>query len=202
MIFLCMLVLLSTNSFSQAKKKKRLPPIAGPFSTHYVFGKKYKLSFSKRLLKYPFSQTAQIQLVSFNGNGGPRQPEDKIKEDMPQIWANICTKPFQERKTLTLTQIDRLSDILYNYGYIKAPTLIGEAKCYEPRNGILFLNENGKVFEFIEICFSCQHNGFSSIRMGKEEFEKPKFDLIRKFFIDAGIEYGITKKFDNQLTDN
>lgn len=198
---LCILILVSSAVFAQRRKE---PPPVGetPLSAKYIFGKKYNLSFSKRLLKYPFNKATQIQLVSFNGNDGQRQPQDKIKEDMPQMWMNICTKPFQERKTLTLRQIDRLSAIIYNYGYIKAPEIVELTKCYEPRNGILFLDVNGKVFEFIEICFSCRHNILSWEKMGNEDFERPKFDLIKNFFTSVGIEYGITKKFNNQMIDN
>lgn len=85
---LCILILVSSAVFAQRRKE---PPPVGetPLSAKYIFGKKYNLSFSKRLLKYPFNKATQIQLVSFNGNGGQRQPQDKIKEDMPQMWMNI-----------------------------------------------------------------------------------------------------------------
>lgn len=198
---LCILVWVSPAAFAQSRKEP--PPVEGtPLSAKYVFGKKYNLSFSKRLLKYPFNKATQLQLVSFNGNGGQRQPQDKIKEDMPQMWMNICTKPFQERKTLTLPQVDRLSAILYNYGYIKAPEVVELTKCYVPRNGILFLDVKGKVFEFIEICFSCRHDVLSWEKKGNEDFERPKFDLLKNFFRSVGIEYGITKNFDNQMMGN
>lgn len=72
-----------------------------------------------------------------------------------------------------------------------------------PRNGILFFNEKGKVFEFIEICFACKKVSYSyHDKADSEDFERPKFKLLRDFFIKNNIEYGITKMFDGQTMGN
>lgn len=115
----------------------------------------------------------------------------------------ICTFPFKEIKSINYLQTDSLTDILFNYGYIKEPTIEDLTKCYAPRNGVLFLNEKGKVFEFIEICFACKKVVYSYHKKADaEDFERPKFKLLREFFIKNNIEYGITKMFDGQTMGN
>jgi len=184
-----------------AQKLKEPPPLGSkPLSAHYVFGKKYNLSFSKRMQVYPFNHTAQIQLVSFDYGGGQIIDTVYFNPAMPKLHYAICRFPFPENKTLTIKEIEELSDILLNYGYIKAPQIEELTKCYAPRNGILFLDKNGKVFEFIEICFGCR--GFAtSVKNFRERelFDRPKYDLVKKFFEKVGIAYGVTKEFDGTM---
>ena len=96
-----------------------------------------------------------------------------------------------------------MSDIIYNYGYIIRPEIVNLTKCYIPRNGILFLDEEGKVFEFIEICFACKKLAYSyHDKASAEDFERPAFKVLRDFFIKNGLEYGLTKLFKGQTMGN
>jgi len=67
--------------------------------------------------------------------------------------------------------------------------------CYNPRNAILFKDKNGKVFEFIEICFECKRVRESSEKISLGQMCDQKLDMIKDIFKKAGIEYGITKGF-------
>lgn len=76
---------------------------------------------------------------------------------------------LKEKKILSALEVNKLTDVLYNFGYTSTKSykglLIAESegyRCYEPRNAIVFLDENGLVAEYIEICFECYNRKESS----------------------------------------
>lgn len=197
-------VLLLVIPFMMMCQKKTAPKKVEFKEEKAIFARKSNLTFSKRLKNYPFNKAAEIKLVSFTETR--RQNDDTLYYNpiMPKKRNYvICTFPFKEIKSINYLQTDSLTDILFNYGYIKKAGWGEETKCYVPRNGILFLNEKGKVFEFIEICFACKKLAYSyHDKSDAEDFERPKFKLLRDFFIKNNIEYGITKMFDGQKMGN
>ena len=79
---------------------------------------------------------------------------------------------------------------MYNIGFGGSILLVGEIACYEPRYAILFIDKEGKAFEFIEICFECQKTVNSSDKIYFGEVCNEKFNLLKKLFLNAGINYG------------
>jgi hypothetical protein len=190
-IFILILgIFLATFSFAQKLKLK--PPGSSPdtyskkelaqerknhnctHANHY--------SSSKRLKNYPFNKAAQIKLVSFEGF------------QIPKIGDSICMGKMNEIETLTLLQIDSLTNLFYNVGFGGTILLIQDIQCYDPRNAILFLDNTGKAFAYIEICFGCQHTVMSDERIDIGDICDQKFELIRKVFSNAGIKYGTEKE--------
>ena len=100
---------------------------------------------------------------------------------------------LDEVKTLNKTEVQNLTNIIYNTGYKGHIFTISESGCYNPRNAILFVDAIGKTFAFIEICFQCQGRRTSSAKVKVGEFCNQKYDLLKDFFKNAGIEIGITK---------
>ena len=196
------LILWSSIGYGQFRRKDPPPPMES--DTLSLFGRVSNTSLSTRLKNYPFNKSTEIKLVSFNYDGGPFDDNAYINPIMPKgKFLAICRFPFKEIKSINSAQMEGLTDILFNYGYIKEPTIEEITKCYIPRNGILFLNEKGKVFEFIEICFACKKVVYSyHDKADADDFERPKFKLLRDFFIKNKIEYGITKMFDGQTMGN
>lgn len=191
------------TAFAFGQVKEETPPLPEK-SIRGKFGRVSNTSLSNRQKNYPFSKATEIKLVSFNYDGGPFDDTAYINPIMPKgKFHAICRFPFKEIKSINSVQTEGLTDILFNYGYIKEPTIEEVTKCYVPRNGILFFNEKGKVFEFIEICFACKKVTYSyHDEADSEDFERPKFKLLRDFFIKNNIEYGITKMFDGQTMGN
>ncbi len=188
-IFILILGIFFTT-FSFAQKLKLKPPSPDTYSkkelaqdrkNHNCTHKTYT-SFSKRLKNYPFNKVAQIKLVSFEGF------------QIPKIGDSICMGKMSEIKTLTLLQIDSLTDLFYNVGFGGTILLIKDIQCYDPRNAILFLDNTGNTFAYIEICFGCQHTLMSDDRIDIGDICDQKFDMIRKIFSNAGINYGTEKE--------
>lgn len=97
---------------------------------------------------------------------------------------------FKEIKILETSKIVKLADIIYNYGYKSKPTIYEATKCYFPQNAILFIDKEGKLFSFIELCFGCSQfrTNIDKINLGDECSQK--YDMIKEFFKDNNILYG------------
>ena len=135
-------------------------------------------SFSQRLKQYPYNKTSQIQLVSFEGC------------KIPFLNDSVCYSKLKEIKTLTFLQVDSLTDILYNVGYGGTILLEKEMACYNPRNGILFIDSSGKTFDYIELCFECQNFKVSSEKIKFGDICDQKFSMLKNLFKKGGIQYG------------
>ena len=160
-------------------------------------------TFTARLKNYPFNRATQIQLVSFKSNADTLSGW-YYKDSLPRKNDTVCYSKLYELKNLSFSQVDKLTDLLYNYGYrmrLKDDGLIYVAtspQCYNPRNAILFLDSAGKVFEFIEICFQCQKTRESSGKINLGVMCNQKLDLLKSFFVRTGIKYGTAGKFTDQ----
>ena len=152
--------------------------------------KRSNKTFTSRLKYYPFNVASSVQLVSFDLGKYIIDDEDSIKK----INNQVLKSKLNEVKTLTLPQIDKLTDILFNYGFRGDILVIQELACYDPRNGIVFLDKNNKVVECIEICFECRKTVQSSEKIAIGEMCDQKLDMLKNFFKEVGIEYGTIKE--------
>ena len=109
---------------------------------------------------------------------------------------------IKEIKVLTRPQINQLTNIIYNTGLkvskdrelVPAPFENGGGGCFDPRNALLFVDENGKIFDYFEICFECNVADSKSGKITIGSGCNQKFDLLKKYFISLGIKYGTVKK--------
>lgn len=185
-ILLLVVLFFSTTSYGQFRKLDTLPPRPGGYPKSVLKIEKQnhkcvnlpKKSFSTILKKYPFNKAAKIQFVSFKGNKLPAEND------------TICVSKLFEVKTLTLPQVDSLTNIMYNIGFGGTILIVEEMACYNPRNAILFIDNSDRVFEYIEICFECEQTVSSSDKIDFGEVCNEKFKLIKKQFLNAGIIYG------------
>jgi hypothetical protein len=54
----------------------------------------------------------------------------------------------------------------------------------------IFYDHNGKIFEYLEVCFECERYESLTDRISVGTNCNQKFDLLKKLAIDAGIKYG------------
>ena len=107
----------------------------------------------------------------------------------------ILRDSILESTILTVTQIDQLTDILYNHFYKKRPNY-GISSCFYPRNAILFFDANGNLKESILICFQCDQYALSSTSINIGDDCDQKLTLLKAFFSKSGIYFGTS---DNPL---
>jgi hypothetical protein len=166
---------------------------------NYNCKKTKNTSFEKLTVTFPLNKTVKVQLVSFEFKNlviieDGKEVQQFISDSLPRIGNKIDYKSIKEFKNLELLKIIELSDILYNFNFNtkKERTALGSG-CYDPRNAIVFLDDQDNIIECIEICFSCLgYKIFNNSNFG--EFCTGKIDLIRNFFFLNGMKYGVLKE--------
>ena len=196
-------------------KPKQLAPPDKEYYNDCVFTNKYTIT--ERLKRYPFSKAAKIVAVSYDGTGEPNieiapngdtleaATHKKYKNHKPHgLYFNNDTlnhKSLFEIKQLTTQQIDRLTNILYNTDY-RVPNNYAHPgnSCFNPRNALIFYDKNGKVFDYLEICFECDQIRSKSNRIYFNSACTQGLDYVKKFLVDVGIKFGtlMTKNPDEQ----
>ncbi|MGK4568195.1 hypothetical protein [Flavobacterium sp. 3HN19-14] len=154
------------------------------------------ISLTERLGKFPFSDSKEIKIISFKNKIDNNLVGHELINQIDSIKLNkdiFQPEMYDEVSTLNPKQIEKLTDIIYNYTYKKIPYAIEDIKCYMPRNAIFFINGNNKIIAYIEICFGCNHIRSSDKNLDLGEYCAEKYDLIKSIFKEAKIEYGITK---------
>jgi hypothetical protein len=203
-ILILIFLLYSTNLIAQRNKNIPPPP---PSKNHSNKNNYYKeIALEKRLNNFPFKDATKIEIISFNLESDRIEdlPKPILKDsiietkieianiDFISLEKLIAQKEFErinQRKTLTLNSINILSDILYNTCSKYNNYTIIKKGCYNPRNGILFYNEFGEIYEYLEICFECNE----TISKSKKDDETENYctylySELNKFFIKNGIE--------------
>jgi hypothetical protein len=202
-----------TKSYSSLPHSKRTIPKDKLYYNDCLLTNKYTIA--QRLKKYPFVRAWKILAVSYDGTSEPNllvlangdtinaATNEKVINFRPHglFFKNdtLDYKYLFETKQLTKSQINRLTNILFNTD-VKIHNDYADPgyKCFEPRNALIFLDENGKVFDYIEICFTCEGTRSKSDRVYLGPCNQ-KYDMVKKFFIDLGIKYGtITKEYPKQ----
>lgn len=178
------------------------------FAQEYKCGWYGKKTIEERNKIFPFNKTKKIMLVSYLGTSdgllkkGDKRDFDQangiIKTQNIRLEGMEFSYKVKEEVLLDEKEVNDLSDILVNYTLKEKPKgtlLLSEMTCYEPRNSVLFLDENDIVISNFEICFECfktrmypdsEINAYSQI---EECFSR--FKLLKDFFSENGIKYGI-----------
>ncbi len=152
-----------------------------------------KYSPEERLTFLPFSKAKHIKLISF------KQPPGVVMGgQVPTRRGYVDYSNVEQVETLSAAQVDSLTDILYNTGYRGVFHLYSKARCYEPRNAIVFEDDKGRGFAYIELCFACDQYRVSSKKVNAGDFCAEKFDLLKAFFAQAGVKYGVESEITQQ----
>jgi hypothetical protein len=184
--------------------EKELPPSPGKNvsdNTPCAFFKTYTLE--ERLQREPFNQAKRIDLISLDRiKERLRYIGDTLPDQLPgnALFSNFLgyKKEFLwfERVTLSRSQIDSLTNILFNFDYGRAKN--GEidkwaSLCHNPRQAILLYREieDAEMFASIEICLECHSYWSRPDKYDLGNFCEGKYDLLRAFFRQTGITYGL-----------
>jgi hypothetical protein len=188
-ISIIILTFVSCSIYSQAKKNKQVN-----FEDNANCVRSKKIDFKNRLKMYPFGNTTQIIVVSHRTKNGMIGEELQKYLDSVKIGQDsINLKEFEQHISLNLAQIEKLTDVIFNYSHKGKEYAITNTMCYQPRNAIIFLDNSNKILGFIEICFGCNHLRTSDKRIDIGDYCEQKYDLIKDIFRESGIKYGITE---------
>ncbi|MBL4675167.1 MAG: hypothetical protein JKY70_03025 [Mucilaginibacter sp.] len=202
-IILVALLFVSFCSFGQKKRSKglslaemdRLYNISQKHSKCFFNG---KFTADERRTFLPFNHAAEVRLISYKWNI-PREANDP---DSLPVFIPVAQNAFainqlklEEQKTLSNAGIDSLTNIFFNYGYTpvrskNAYILEDAMSCYEPHNAVVFLDADGKVVYYFDVCFSCLRHNWSTPKVKNVIYCDGKYELLRKFFASQGVIYG------------
>lgn len=160
----------------------------------------HRYSIAQRLKKYPFSKAVKVLAVSYN-DGLPNpdviittkklKPNGRLRSDIHND--TLDDKSLFEFKQLTSRQVNRLTNMIFNTDIKVHHNLdeyvATESMCFEPRNALVFIDKNGKVFDYVEICFQCKGTESKSRRIHIENCNQ-SLEMAKKFMIDLGIKFG------------
>jgi hypothetical protein len=156
-----------------------------------------KLPLKQRLKKYPFSGAKKIVVVSYRSAGekNGESVNERLKKNLHITDGILNNTSIIEIKILSEKQISELTNIIYNTNYRNhhQKPVVTSFNCYDPRNAILFYNEDGKIYDYLEICFECHRISSLSDTITIGTDCNQKFDLMQNFLISAGIKYGTTR---------
>ena len=159
----------------------------------------HNYELTERLTNYPFNKAKAILFVSFIYS----KPGNYLieKNDTIEIYTegtlpiknkNLSYQDLLENIKLSLENIDSLTKILFNYDYSASIQSEQISNCYDPHNAIVFLDESGKMFEYIELCFLCDNHKLSSPNVKTGNFCQGKYEMLRNYFRELGLTKGIT----------
>src|SRR5689334_8254910 len=103
-----------------------------------------RLSIAEIKKQFPFNSTETIKLVSFKPDT-PQADSIIVEPEIPKTNGQIDMTKMFEVKTLSDKQEDKILNILLN---TKPPKTIQVVFCYEPRNGIIFLDKDEKILGY------------------------------------------------------
>jgi len=157
-----------------------------------------KYTVQQRRSLYPFSQAKRVLAVSFKYAGfGPDDPLSNLaalpKEGLFINDGLMDTTTLVEKKELNIRQVDQLSRLIFNTDYKKNDRahIVSFGKCFESRNAIIFLDQDNRVIDFLEICFSCKQYHSGSEQLDPGILCTQKYELLSNYFKSVGISYGI-----------
>ena len=143
---------------------------------------------------FPYNKTETIKLVSFKydypavNESDTTEMEIKAYEPQtPRINGQIDMTKMFEVKTLDEQGKEKLMKILMNYDHQDVNEVVF---CYEPRNGIVFLDKKQQIIGYIEICFECQKVKPEPSNVTISTLFPDEFKTLKRFFRGAGIMYG------------
>jgi hypothetical protein len=207
---------LIVDTVKHSVRKKALPDPMQLMKRHKddfddcVFTNRY--SINQRLKRYPFSKAVKIIAVSYP-TSYPKadiQIDDpiRISDSLLKIRNDTLSKEglhvkngelnyasIKEIKVLNKAQINKLTNIIYNTNYkVKDFNVYEKGECFDPRNAIVFFDKDGKVFDYLEICFECLNTESKSNKITVGTLCTQKYEILRKYLISLGIKYGTINK--------
>jgi hypothetical protein len=124
----------------------------------------------------------------------PRKPDIGFTGALHIEDGKLNYSSIIEIKQLNQGQINNLTNIIYNTNYRKPSAFsMRNHKCINARNALIFYDKEGKIFDYLEVCFECLNYRSQSEKIDVGAYCDQKFDLLKKFYLDAGIKYGTLK---------
>jgi len=168
-----------------------------PWFDDCKFSNRYSLQ--QRLKQYPFTQATKILVVSYAGSDdnsplNPSHLDEQHLKGLVIIKNRLDYSTLLEIRTANDSLIRRLTNIIYNYDYKVTINDKNVAEpghsCYNPHNAFIFLDRQGNVIDYLEVCFECENYKSMHDKIFIGDDCNQKYEMLRKCFVDLGIKHG------------
>lgn len=172
------------NAQATRKRKLTIEELDAKMEANVKCLKRDVYPVDKRRLMFPFKDAAKISFISF------RDTTSEFRSQIPIKNKKLDRSLVLEERILSQIEIDKLSDLIFNYGYRSRslPRLVRNFKCYDPHNGIIFFDDKKTVEDYVEICFDCEKFVPSTNKISLGELCTEKFSLLKKLFLNNNIK--------------
>ena len=204
---LCLITTFFSSAYSQSKPvNKHKRPLSKkthklPQNTPSDCIETRKYSLKQRLKHYPFNKAAKIVAVSYMAEMSFSMSQHMVK-DTSELFTKqrlsglhfrkngmLDSTTLIEAKTLNKSQINQLTNIIYNISNSK-PSVSPGTKCAPYyRNALIYIDKNDKIFDYMEICFECGQTYSKSGRLYLGDDCNQKYNIVKKFLKSVGINY-------------
>lgn len=144
-----------------------------------------KFTEAERASFYPFNKAKKVLLISFTD-------KDRIIDYYAKTPRITDIAMAKSSKQLRKVDINRLTDIFYNYGFktmkLEKHMVAENPDCPELKCAIVFVDENNKPFEYIAFSFHCDEVEFSSEKVSYGDECSTKREFLKDFFVSKGID--------------
>jgi hypothetical protein len=189
----------------QVRKPKQAPPpppsLSDTLSEAFFRPQITLYEAEKRRWFYPWRKAHQVMLVTFDErvNSQPvPHPDDSIRAPAPEVGGRSLSltvlgdsldfSALAHAVVLSASQVDSLTDILYNscerWTY-RQSTRFG---CYEPRHAIVFLDKRKHIVAYIEISLYCHQLRYSNKRIKRLDDCDYVFEELKKYLNVLGAQ--------------
>lgn len=168
--FIVLTITISTSLFSCYTK---IPPSLGETQCK----KEKNLSVERIMQTFPFKDAATIQLISFDFNFDDTDTNYNIGVPIKENKLNY--NKITKYLSLSDKEISALIHILFQY---KPTGGISNLNCYSPLHGIVFINEQNQIIEYIELCFQCQNSRDYTEKSDWKIYCSAQWELLESFF--------------------
>ena len=163
---------------------------------NYPFNKAKRIVFtsfkenSKKLLRNKNETYEKNEIIRYIEGEVMKEYFDSLKVD----FSRYNPDDFEEKIDLSEKQKDELTNLIFNFGTENKDIDVGAAKCYVPRNAILYFDENNQLFAYMEVCFECNQYRVSDDKIDFHNDCGEKLYLLKDLFAKVGIKYGVVDR--------
>lgn len=186
LIGVCLILLCHfTTSSAQVRKSKKADVCASCCQINP--------NVSKVILReqYPFCSTCKILLVSYTS------ADHSVIKDLESLIRvtkdTLGYKYLREISEIPNNQVDTLANIMFGFAFKPYSGVRPLYSCYDPKNGILFLNNKNQIVARIDICFECYRTHMVPDSL-KIDMCNEKFKMLIEFFRGNSVKHGVQKK--------
>ena|SRR5690606_22402415 len=141
------------------------------------------------LNKYPFDKAATIMIAEFIDAEFINDTMSAVTcREIPKFNNKVNVGKLEKTIKIYKSDYQNLANIIFAKQLEVSDVKVSANDYYEHGYAILFFDESGNVFEYVQFCYNAKIIYLSFPRSQLENGDYSKFSLLKKLFLDNGIK--------------